>query len=402
MPSIAVKSKFADFVDVNPSIRLPDQLPDEVAFVEMQAITPGRRWVTSSEQKPAPGTGSRFGNGDTLFARITPCLENGKIAQFRGAKFARGSTEFFVLRAKPTKADPGFVYYFTLQPDFRSTAVKSMAGASGRQRADAEALRQFDCEFPKLKDQQEIARILSAYDDLIENNLRRIKILEQMAQSLYREWFVHFRFPGNDAASFKDSELGRIPEGWEVKAMTEAVTVRPKVAVPKNCDIPFVTMGGLSEDSMLITEVESRDKPTGARFQNGDTLFARITPCLENGKTGYVEFLPSNDSAACGSTEFIVLRSKTLCPQYVYLMARSDAFRDNAIKSMSGATGRQRVRDECFDQFFLAQPPEDLLARLESITRPQFELIHSLHRRNQTLRRTRDLLLPKLLSPTNS
>ena len=83
---------------------------------------------------------------------------------------------------------------------------------------------------------------------------------------------------------------------------------------------------------------------------------------MENGKTGYVEFLPSDESAACGSTEFIVLRSKTVCPQYVYLMARSDAFRDNAIKSMSGATGRQRVRDECFDQFFLAQPPEELLA----------------------------------------
>jgi type I restriction enzyme S subunit len=393
-----MESKFEDYVDVNPSIRIPDKLLGEVDFVGMQAITPGRRWVTASDKKPATGSGSRFADGDTLFARITPCLENGKIAQFRGSGFTRGSTEFFVLRAKPAKSDPGFVYYFTLQSEFRTTAIKSMAGASGRQRADAEALRQFHCEFPDLNAQQEIARILSAYDDLIENNLRRIKILEQMAQSLYREWFVHFRFPGHESTTFKDSKLGRIPEGWEVKAMTEAVTVRPKVAVPKNCDIPFVTMGGLSEDSMLITEVESRDKPTGARFQNGDTLFARITPCLENGKTGYVEFLPSDDSAACGSTEFIVLRSKTLSPQYVYLMARSDAFRDNAIKSMSGATGRQRVRDECFDKFFLAQPPEDLLARFESITRPQFELIHSLNRRNQILRHTRDLLLPKLLS----
>jgi type I restriction enzyme S subunit len=261
-------------------------------------------------------------------------------------------------------------------------------------------LKEKEIPLPDLPTQRKIAGILSAYDDLIENNLRRIKILEQMAQSLYREWFVHFRFPGHEDVKFKDSEHGRIPEGWEVKPMTEAVTVRPKVAVPKNCDIPFVTMGGLSEDSMLITEVESRDKPTGARFQNGDTLFARITPCLENGKTGYVEFLPSVDSAACGSTEFIVLRSKTLCPQYVYLMARSDAFRDNAIKSMSGATGRQRVRDECFDQFFLAQPPADLLARFESIARPQFELIHTLHRRNQILHRTRDLLLPQLLTPS--
>ncbi len=298
---------------------------------------------------------------------------------------------------KLKRLDSKYLYYWLLSPHGRAELKKCTIGSS-QSAYTIVLLKDMEIDLPDLPTQRKIAGILSAYDDLIENNLRRIKILEQMAQSLYREWFVHFRFPGHESAKFKDSELGRIPEGWEVKAMTEAVTVRPKVAVPKNCDIPFVTMGGLSEDSMLITEVESRNKPTGSKFQNGDTLFARITPCLENGKTGYVEFLPSNDSAACGSTEFIVLRSKTLCPQYVYLMARSDAFRDNAIKSMSGATGRQRVRDECFDQFFLTQPPEDLLARFESITHPQFELIHSLNRRNQILRRTRDLLLPKLLS----
>jgi restriction endonuclease S subunit len=251
---------------------------------------------------------------------------------------------------------------------------------------------------PPLPTQRRIAGILSAYDDLIGNNLRRIKILEEMAQSLYREWFVHFRFPGYESVRFVDSEIGRIPKGWDVKVMTEAVTVRPKVSIPRGGDIPFVTMGGLSENSMLITEVESRSAPTGARFQNGDTLFARITPCLENGKTGYVEFLPSDESAACGSTEFIVLRSRTVCPEYVYLMARSAPFRDNAIKSMSGATGRQRVQEECFEQFFLAQPPAELLGRFQAFTRPQFQAVHSLYRRNQTLRETRNLLLPDLLS----
>lgn len=364
----------------------------------MQSLTPGRRWVYAKETKSIRGSGARFADGDTLFARITPCLENGKIAQFRGASFAKGSTEFFVLRAKPKKADSDYVFYFCLQSEFRKAAEKSMSGASGRQRANADALRRFPCSFPTPEFQREVAGILSAYDDLIENNLRRINILEEMAQSLYREWFVHFRFPGHESVPLTDSLLGSTPEGWEVKAMTEAVTVRPKVAVPKNCDIPFVTMSGLSEDSMLITEVEFRDKPTGARFQNSDTLFARITPCLENGKTGYVEFLPTNAAVACGSTEFIVLRSKTLCPQYVYLMARSDPFRDNAIKSMSGATGRQRVQEECFEQFMLAQPPANLLERFEAITKPQFQLLHSLNRRNQTLRATRDLLLPKLLS----
>jgi type I restriction enzyme, S subunit len=313
---------------------------------------------------------------------------------FKG-KFDAYQRTYVIRPIDESRLDTRFLY-FALRPQLDH--LRSVSTGSATKFLTMGLLSDLELPLPSLPTQRKIAGILSAYDDLIENNLRRIKILEQMAQSLYREWFVHFRFPSHESAKFVNSELGQIPKGWDVKAMTEAVTVRPKVSIPKGGDIPFVTMGGLSENSMLITEVESREVPTGARFQNGDTLFARITPCLENGKTGYAEFLPSDESAACGSTEFIVLRSKNVCPQYVYLMARSDAFRDNAIKSMSGATGRQRVRDECFDQFFLAQPPGDLLARFESITRPQFELIHSLNRRDQTLRRTRDLLLPKLLS----
>ncbi len=99
---------------------------------------------------------------------------------------------------------------------------------------------------------------------------------------------------------------------------------------------------------MLISDVHTKETNSGARFQNGDTLLARITPCLENGKTGYVGFLPSDSDVAHGSTEFIVLRGGSVCSEFVYLLARSNVFRDDAIKSMSGATGRQRVRNECF------------------------------------------------------
>ncbi len=298
-----------------------------------------------------------------------------------------------------SKSDWRYLFYALLHQ--RGSLITKAQGAA-QQNLNQDAIKSFELPFPNLPTQRRIAGILSAYDDLIENNLRRIKILEDMAQSLYREWFVHFRFPGHESVSPVDSPLGPIPDGWEVKKMPEAVEVRPKVPVPKDDEIPFVPMGSLSENSMLIGETETRTKASGARFQNGDTLFARITPCLENGKTGFVQFLPDDETACCGSTEFIVLRSRTVCPEYVYLMARSDPFRDNAIKSMSGATGRQRVQEECFEQFFLAQPPADLLERFQSITRPQFQLIHSLNRRNQSLRQTRDLLLPKLLSVSDA
>jgi len=127
-------------------------------------------------------------------------------------------------------------------------------------------------------------------------------------------------------------------------------------------------------------------------------LFARITPCLENGKTGFVQFLPTDDAVAFGSTEFIVLRSKTVCPEYVYLMARSSEFRNNAIKSMSGASGRQRVQEACFEKFFVAEPDSGTVERFKGIASPVFRLIHTLSLKNENLRSTRDFLLPKLIS----
>ena len=259
-------------------------------------------------------------------------------------------------------------------------------------------IRDFKFILPPLAAQRHIASILSAYDDLIENNTRRIAILEEMARRIYEEWFVRFRFPGHEQVKRVESELGLIPEGWKVVAASDAITINPKVRVPKEGLKPFVPMGSLSENSMLITGIEEREGNSGSKFQNGDTLFARITPCLENGKTGFVQFLPSHDAVAFGSTEFIVLRSRALCPEYVYALARSDEFRANAIKSMSGATGRQRVKEACFDAFLLAQPDAETLQSYREIAQPMFAMIRKLAAKNANLRVTRDLLLPKLIS----
>src|SRR5262249_45436683 len=144
-----------------------------------------------------------------------------------------------------------------------------------------------------------------------------------------------------------------------------------------------------ANNSMLITDVESRSGNSGSKFQNGDTLFARITPCLENGKTGFVQFLPGSRAVACGSTEFIVLRSRMLTPEFVYLLARSEEFRANAIKSMTGTSGRQRVQERCFDKFKIAKPPATLLNQFSAVVSPSFQLIHYLHLQTNNLRRTR-------------
>src|SRR6266571_3305183 len=279
------------------------------------------------------------------------------------------------LRPNRLMADPRFLFYYFACPQMVHH-IRSIAIGAAVPGINLGILKALQVVLPPLPTQHKIISILSAYDNLIENNTRRIQILEEMAQMIYQEWFVHFRFPGHEQVRMVDSEIGEIPEGWNVKKVTEAVHVNPRTEVPKEGDKPFVSMGSLPHNSMLIENIETRSGNSGSKFRNGDTLFARITPCLENGKTGFVQFLPSERAVAFGSTEFIVLRSKTLCPEYVYLLARSHSFRDNAIKSMSGATGRQRVQEKCFEKFLIAQPDENRLREFQSMTRPIFELIH--------------------------
>ncbi len=337
--------------------------------------------------------------GDLLFARQSLIASGaGKCSVVLEApELTTFESHIIRVRLDHTKAEPLFYYYYFSSPAGKnSTQSLVMQVAAAGIRASELALLYVPC--PPLPTQRKIAAILSAYDDLIENNMRRIAILEEMAQSLYREWFVYFRFPGYEKNRMVESALGMIPERWEVVKVSTAVHIDPSTRVPKEGEKPFVPMSSLVNDSMLIDNIELRVGNSGSKFKNGDTLFARITPCIENGKTGYVQFLPSDEDVAFGSTEFIVLRSKTLCPQYVYLLARSNDFRDNAIKSMSGASGRQRVQIACFDKFLIAQPDTGTLHKFEEQVSPLFRSIYILARKNTNLRRTRDLLLPKLIS----
>jgi type I restriction enzyme S subunit len=149
---------------------------------------------------------------------------------------------------------------------------------------------------------------------------------------------------------------------------------------------------------MVVGSLAKKSGNSGAKFQNGDTLVARITPCLENGKTAFVYFLPEEQPTACGSTEFIVMRSTKLCPEMVYLLARSDRFRSVAIKSMSGATGRQRVQVESLIELPVVQPDPATLEAFHRYVAMFFKQIRALARKNTNLRAQRDLLLPKLVS----
>ncbi len=355
-----------------------------------------RGYQTAKSRYPVYGTNGLIGWHDTALCK-KPGIIIGRKGAYRGVHISK--TPFYVidtafyLNLLSDEVDLTWAYYQLINFDINKLDSGSAIPSTSR-----EAFYQIPVLLPPIPVQRKISATLSAYDDLIENNTRRIAILEEMAQSLYREWFVHFRFPGHEKKRLVESVLGLIPEGWEVAKASYALEIDPLTKVPKEGEKPFVSMGSLSIDSMLIENVELRTGNSGSKFRNGDTLFARITPCLENGKTGFVQFLPSASDVAFGSTEFIVLRSRTLCPEYVYLMARSNEFRDNAIKSMTGATGRQRVQPACFDRFLIAQPDSKALVTFEEMVSLLFRNIYVLARKNTNLRQTRDLLLPKLIS----
>jgi type I restriction enzyme S subunit len=306
-----------------------------------------------------------------------------------------------LIRPNKNKVDPHYLVYLLLGDEIQGQFHGLGAGATVPH-LNMKDIRELPLpKLPPLSVQQRIGAFLAAYDDLIENNTRRIKALEQVAHDLYREWFVEFRFSGHESVPLVESgtDYGMIPQGWEVLPVSQAIEINPRIAVVKDAEKPFIEMARLSENSMLIDtrDMEFRTTNNGSKFQNYDTLFARITPCLENGKTGYVNFL-ANGNVALGSTEFVVMRSRTLTPEYVYCLSRLSDFRAAAQKTMTGASGRQRVQNTFFDSYLVVQPSQDVLREFQGMAAPLFDQISVLAQKNDALREARDLLLPRLVS----
>ncbi|MGR5234313.1 restriction endonuclease subunit S [Vibrio rotiferianus] len=297
-------------------------------------------------------------------------------------------------------------YSYVLRGQIIRKVLTAKGNGTNISNLNQDILSTLDVPKPPFDIQEKISNSLENYDNLIENNNRRIAILEDMAQSLYSKWFVHFMYPGHQDnldpdgnAELVDSPLGQVPSGWEIKSAQTAITINPKTKLDKTTDNPFVSMSGLAENSMVIDDVTQKKGNSGAKFVNGDTLFARITPCLQNGKTGYVQFLTEEQPVGFGSTEFIVLReSQDLSSEFIYLLSRSNNFREHAIQSMTGATGRQRVHNDCFASFYIAVPPRELMDEFTTLVSPMFKSIFNLSKRNENLKKQRDMLLPKLIS----
>ncbi len=261
--------------------------------------------------------------------------------------------------------------------------------------------------------------------------------LEQMSQTLFKSWFVDFDPVIDNAldagnpipeamqfraelrqkvrnsadfkpltadiralfpAEFEETELGCVPKGWMLESVAKSININPSVKLPQNTIAKYVDMKSLPTQGYSISEVIEKPYAGGAKFQKNDTLFARITPCLENGKTGFVDFLDEKETAF-GSTEFIVMRGTTKVHySYVACLARENNFRLHAIQNMVGSSGRQRVQNSCFDSFYIAIPTPSIMSLFSRKVSSYFDKMYSCNLENKSLTALRDTLLPKLIS----
>lgn len=249
---------------------------------------------------------------------------------------------------------------------------------------------------PDAESQRRIASLVATFDELIEINDRRIELLEDLAKSLYREWFVRFRFPGSAIGVMAEARARSLPAAWAVRSASDVFVINPRLRTHQS-SFSKVSMADVDEHNSVVAPSGVVARAAGSRFQRNDVLFARITPCLENGKTALVKFLRDGE-VAVGSTEFIVLRGRTVGPAFTYCAARSEAVRDHAIKSMSGASGRQRVSLSSFDSLELIEPPPGVADAFERKAGPMLDTVFQLARHNVALAALRDLLLPRLVT----
>ena len=417
-------------------------------FIPMDALPQHARAVGRIEMREYTGSGMRFCNGDTLIARITPCLENGKTAYVSGLRdgeVGHGSTEYIVLSGRPGESDSLFGYYLARSPDFRRYAIGHMEGTSGRQRVPSSAIERFPITLPPISEQRAIAHILGTLDDKIELNRKQNETLEAMARALFKAWFVDFepvravgaqfiapdiapdsmdtRNPGaiNRAPThwpphildlfpdrLVDSELGEIPEGWEVVALGELVeavkgrSYKSEELVESETALvtlkSFARGGGYRSDGLKpfagTYKAEQVVHPGEVVIACTDvTQAAEVIgrPAIVRSSTRYRRLVASLDTLIVRPKDFRITKA------FLYFLGGTEAFVSHTYAHTTGTTVLHLGRD-AVPSFTFAKPPAQLVQKFDALAAPVLERIQATEQESETLAQLRDTLLPKLIS----
>lgn len=369
-----------EYIDINPKetiIRgcLAKKIP-------MDKLQPFCRDIPEYETSEFNG-GSKFRNGDTIMARITPCLENGKTAMVNildSNEVGFGSTEYIVFRAKKNLTTPDFVYYLICSSLVRDPAIKSMVGSSGRQRVQTDVIANLDIDFPKLSDQVKIAGVLKSLDDKIAlNNAINNNLFEQM-QALYKAWFVDFEpFGGVRPSNWNDTNI------YAIANIIYGAPFASKLFNTDGLGKPIIRIRDLKEQAFVTFTTE--EHPKGNLIQPGDIVV---------GMDG--EFRPyiwGNEPAWLNQRVCIFESNRPQGKAFVLYTIKPLL---NKIEQTQVATTVIHIGKKDFDAFEIVLPDEATLDSFDSITAPMIEQIVNNRLQNKRLAVLRDTLLSKLMS----
>lgn len=373
MKSEWVKKKLVEIADFNPKESISKGT--KAKKIAMDKLQPFCRDISEYEITEFSG-GTKFRNGDTIMARITPCLENGKTAKVNildSGEVGFGSTEYIVFRAKPGISDPDFIYYLVSSPAVREPAIKSMVGSSGRQRVQTDVLQNLEIALPPYKEQINIATVLKALDDKIYLNSEINKILEKQAQSLYSQMFnfVSYECTPGTLSDIAEIIMGQSPKGSSYNE--------------KGMGIVFfqgrTDFGSRFPVRRLFTTEPKRiakenDILMSVRAPVGDLNVAREDCCIGRGLSA--------------------IRSKTGHQSYIFytvffLRPKLDVF--NGEGTVFGS-----INKEALKSLPISIPPMKLIDEFETIIAPMDAAIRNNHEENLRLQELKDLLLPELMS----
>lgn len=310
------------------------------------------------------------------------------------------SSSVSILRPDKSVILPEYLYYW-IQGHIFQNALYGIKGGVAQSYVSLEMIRGLPLYYSSLSIQRKISAILSAYDELIENNTRRIEILEEMARSLYREWFVNFRFPGHEQVKMVDSELGLIPEGWELRGIGEIIeTVGGGTPSTKNLEywedgnITWYTPSDLtSANTMFIADSEKRITALGLQ-KSSTRMFPPYSVMMTSRATIGVTAI--NTKSACTNQGFITcIPNEQLSAYQIYFWVIKNV--EKIISLASGATFKE-INKTTFRKLPIVIAAHDTRQHFVETLNPLCKQVENLQNKNANLCRTRDLLLPKLIS----
>lgn len=364
--------KFEEIIEINPKISL---VKDKIyPFIEMANVAEYQRQPYQIDEKTYK-SGVKFEKGDTVIARIEPCLQNGKGFYVNNIDQGFGSTEFIVFRSKDSdRLDEKYLYYLMQQSYIRETMIKSMTGSTGRQRVNNKVFENIELNIPNINKQNQIVKILSSYDDLIENNTKRIKLLEESVELIYKEWFVNLKFPGYEKCNIVDE----IPADWN--------KISVKNILLKHKRKPKVKKEFYLEKGKIPIVDQSRSFIGG--YTDNEEAMEDYTPAIVFGDhTRIVKFIDFKFASGADGTQLIYSNTEEISQEYLYF-----AIKNIDLSNYSYARHFKYLKEE---EIYI--PDIKIMLEFTNISKNILTQVATLRSINEKLKEARDILIPRLI-----